>query len=153
MRKLLFLVMLTFSLPLLRAQSVEEIQNSKEYIWEQKRFHAQEKPTMKLYFINQPDFHQCIQPIQPAHRRRDRRRQGYGGRDLQIGHQHLFTGYPEQHPSHRHTNEPGSSCHALHQSERDTTIFSKAANQTARLYPRSDKSREKAQVADALRYY
>ena len=33
MRKLLFLVMLTFSLPLLRAQSVEEIQNSKEYIW------------------------------------------------------------------------------------------------------------------------
>ena len=33
MRKLLLLVMLTFSLPLLRAQSVEEIQNSKEYIW------------------------------------------------------------------------------------------------------------------------
>ena len=34
MRKpLLFFILLLFTSPLLRAQSVEEIQNSKEYIW------------------------------------------------------------------------------------------------------------------------
>lgn len=50
MRKpLLFFILLLFTSPLLRAQSVEEIQNSKEYIWGTGNASTLKKPITKRW--------------------------------------------------------------------------------------------------------